>query len=77
MQEFSLGKLALSAFWQEWFLFPELALRKLHFFLTKNVHNRGHHSHLAGFCSFNLSLALMLVLGAVLVTLIGWDSVDK
>jgi hypothetical protein len=34
-REFSLGKLALSAFWQEGLSFPRLALRNLHLFLLK------------------------------------------
>jgi hypothetical protein len=37
LREFSHRKSALSAFWQEGFLFPGLALCNLHFFLQKNL----------------------------------------
>jgi hypothetical protein len=52
MQEFSSGKLVLSAFWQESGLFPILALCKLPFFY-KNAHHRDDCSHLTCFCDFN------------------------
>jgi hypothetical protein len=49
--EFSSRILALSDFWQDSFLFPELARIALLF--TKNAHHRDNCIHLTGFCGFN------------------------
>ncbi len=72
MCEFSSGKLALSAFWQESFLVPGLALRDLHFFSQKMLITVISTVTFPVFAvSIVISSALMLLLGAVLTTLIG------
>jgi hypothetical protein len=47
-------------------------------FFTENVHYRDHRSHLTGVVVLIvISLALVVSLGTVMATLIGWGSVDK
>jgi hypothetical protein len=70
--------LALSAFWQEGFSFPQLVLRDLHLFLQKMIIVLTIAVTLPVFVvSIVISLALVVSLGAVKVTLIGRGSVDK
>jgi hypothetical protein len=77
-REFSSRKSALSAFWQEGFLSPDLAFRKLHLFLQKILITATTAVTLLVFAVLSaISSALTLSLAAVLATLIGWDSVDK
>jgi hypothetical protein len=77
-QEFSSGKLACSAFWQESLSSLDLAFHKLHLFLQKMLITMTTAVTLPVFAvSIAISLALMLSIGAVAATLIRWGSVDK
>ncbi len=75
---FSSGKSALSVFLRESFSFLELALYKFHFFLQKMLITATTAVTLPVFAVLiAISSALMLLIGAVLATLIGWGSVDN
>jgi hypothetical protein len=77
-RDFSSGKSALSVFWQEGFSFLDLALCELHLFLLKMLITVTTTVILLVFMGLILiSLALVVSLGAVVVTLIGRGSVDK
>jgi hypothetical protein len=77
-QEYSSGKLAHSTFWQEGFSFPRLALPELHLFLLKMLITMTTAVTLpVSAVSITISSALIVSLGAILATLIGWGSVDK
>ncbi len=77
-REFSTGKLALSAFWQDGFSFLRLALRNLHLFSLRMLITATTAVTLLVFAaSIAISIALVVSLGTVLTTLIGWGSVDK
>jgi hypothetical protein len=77
-REFPSEKSALSAFWQEGFWFPRLALRNLHLFPLRMLITTTTAVTLLVFAvSHAISLALVVSLGAVLTTLIGRGSVDK
>jgi hypothetical protein len=70
--------LALSAFWQEGFSFPRLALRNLHPFSLKMLITATTADTLLVFAvSIAISSALVVSLGAVLVTLIGGGLSDE
>jgi hypothetical protein len=65
--------LALSAFWQEGFSFPILALRNLHLFLIKMLITATTAVTLPVFAVLlATSSAFVVSLKAVLTTLIGW-----
>jgi hypothetical protein len=69
LRDFFSGKLALSAFWQEGFLFPGLALCNLYFFLQKMIITTTTAATLLVFAvSIAIPLGLMLLVGAVLTT---------
>jgi hypothetical protein len=66
--------LALSAFWQEGFLFPRLAPRNLHLFLLKMLITVTTAVTLPVFAVLIvISSAFVVLLGAVSMTLIGWS----
>jgi hypothetical protein len=70
--------LALSAFWQEGFSFPQLALRNLHLFSLRIIIIATTAVTLPVFAVLiTISLALVVSLGAVPTTLIGQGSVDE
>jgi hypothetical protein len=70
--------LALSAFWQEGFLFLQFALRNLHLFSLKMLITATTAVTLLVFAVLiAISLALVVSLGAVSMTLIGRGSVDE
>jgi hypothetical protein len=70
--------LALSAFWQEGFSFPQLVLCNLHFLVVKMLITMTTAVPLPVFAVLiAISSALVVSLGAVLPTLIGWGSVDE
>jgi hypothetical protein len=70
--------LALSAFWQERFSSSDLAFPKLHLFLQKMLITATTAVTLLVFAvSIKILSALVLSLGAVAATLIGWSSVDE
>jgi hypothetical protein len=74
----SSGKSALFAFWREGFSFPQLALCNLHLFSLKMLITVTTAVTLPVFAvSIAVSSALVVSLGAVLATLIGWGSVDE
>jgi hypothetical protein len=77
-REFSSGKSALSAFWQEGLSFPRLALHNLHLFLLKMLITA---TTTVSFRIFAVLLAIssafVVSLGAVSTTLIGWGLWDK
>jgi hypothetical protein len=77
-QEFSYGKLALSAFWQKGFSFPQLALRNWHIFSLKMLVTATTAVTLPVFAvSIAISSALIVSLAAVLATLIRRGSEDE
>ncbi len=77
LREFSSGKPALSAFWQESFLSPELVSCKLHSFLQNMLITVTTAFTLPVYALLiTISSALMLSLGAVVATLIRWGLVD-
>jgi hypothetical protein len=70
--------LALSAFWQEGFSFPQLTLRNLHLLSLKMLITVTTAVTLPVFAVLTaISLALVVSLGAVSTTLIGWGLVDE
>jgi hypothetical protein len=70
--------LALSAFWQEGFSFPQLALCNLHLFSLKMLITVTTAVTLPVFAVLiAISSALVVSLGTVLATLIGRGSVDE
>jgi hypothetical protein len=70
--------LALSTFWQEGFSFLQLALLNLHLFSLKMLITATTAVTLPVFAVvITISLALVVSLGAVPATLIGWGLVDK
>ncbi len=78
LQDFFFKKLALSAFWQESFLPPYLAFRKLHLYLPKMLITVTTTVTLPVFAVLiAILLPHMLSLEAVAATLIGRGSVDK
>jgi hypothetical protein len=72
LRVFSSGKLALSAFWQEGLSFLRLVLRNLHLFSLKMLINATTAVTFTVFAvSLAISLAFVVSLRAVLMTLIG------
>ncbi len=70
-REFSSGKLALSAFWQEGLSFTRLALRNLHLFFLMLITVTTAVTFPVFAVSLAISSAFVISLGAVLATLIG------